>query len=127
MNLKKFWHRLVAVMTLTVCLVTLQVPLFSNQAWAATQCPEKAVMSNVNCSDSSTTINTTDRFTTINIYNNDSGGKVKAFTEGVVAGSIVGIGAAGITYQALQSLHPDKSKEGVADFQYESRAKSLKN
>lgn len=96
---KCFWHRLVAVLTLTFFLVTVQFHIPSNPAWA-----------NQNVTCSSDKMGHTDcKITTI--YNDS--GKAEAFVGGVVvgaiggsaatiatvssAGSVAGLSAAGIT------------------------------
>ncbi len=107
MKSKNFWHRLVAVMNLTVFLVTIQFSLLSNQAWAdqVVNCPSDK-MSHTECKVEQKVI--------INNYNfkNDSG-KAEAFVGGVIvgaiggsattigivsgAGSVAGLSAAGVT------------------------------
>jgi len=106
---KCFWHRLVAVLTLTFFLVTVQFHIPSNPAWA----DQNVTCSSENISHTDCKIkidNTTN--TTINKIYNDSG-KAEAFFGGLIvgamggsaatiatvsgAGSVAGLSAAGIT------------------------------
>lgn len=108
MNSKKFWHRLVAVMNLTVFLVTIQFSLLSNQAWADqfVNCSSDK-MSHTECK-----VIENNNGGSVIIIHNDSG-KAEAFVAGVIvgaiggsastitavstAGSVAGLGAAGVT------------------------------
>ncbi|MEA5523324.1 hypothetical protein [Limnoraphis robusta] len=118
MKEKCFWHRLVAVMTLTLVLVTVQFHIPYNPAFAVqnvTCYSDK--MSHTDCTINNTTNNTTNN--TINntqrefILIHDDSGKAEAFLGGVIvgaiggsaatiatvssAGSVAGLSAAGIT------------------------------
>ncbi|MEG3939239.1 MULTISPECIES: hypothetical protein [unclassified Microcoleus] len=118
MKSKKFWHRLVAVITLTVFFLTIQVPILSNQAWAAGEtifCTiETDKMSHTDhliCNETTNTNNTNN--TTVIIHPPGDSGKAEAFVAGVVvgalggsattiatvsgAGSVAGLSAAGVT------------------------------
>lgn len=108
---KCFWHRLVAVLTLTFFLVTVQFHIPSNPAWAdqnVTCSSDK--MSHTDCTINNTINNNTQREV---ILIHDDSGKAEAFLGGVVvgaiggsaatiatvssAGSVAGLSAAGIT------------------------------
>lgn len=113
MKSKKFWHRLVAVITLTVFFLTIQVPILSDQALAD---------QSVNCNS--------DKFSSMDcqvinidgskespgpiiIIRKEDSGKAEAFVGGVIvgalggsattiatvsgAGSVAGLSAAGVT------------------------------
>lgn len=110
MNPKKFWHRLVAVMNLTVFLVTIQFSLLSNQAWADqfVNCSSDK-MSHTECK----VIENNNGGSVIIIHPPGDSGKAEAFVAGVIvgaiggsastitavstAGSVAGLGAAGVT------------------------------
>jgi hypothetical protein len=105
---KKFWHRLVAVMNLTVFLVTIQFSLLSNQAWAdqVVNCYSDK-MSHTECK----VIENKNGGSVVIIK--DGSGKAEAFVSGVIfgaiggsattiatvsgAGSVAGLSAAGVT------------------------------
>ncbi len=113
MKSKKFWHRLVAVITLTVFFLTIQVPILSDQAWA---------VDSVNCNSEKMSHNSgcivIDRpggegLGPIIIIRKEDSGKAEAFVGGVIvgalggsattiatvsgAGSVAGLSAAGVT------------------------------
>lgn len=108
MKSKNFWHRLVAVMNLTVFLVTIQFSLLSNQAWAdqVVNCSSDK-MSHTECK-----VIENNYGGSVVIFKPDSG-KAEAFVAGVVvgalggsattiatvsgAGSVAGLSAAGVT------------------------------
>ena len=82
---KKFWHRLVAVMNLTVFLVTIQFSLLSNQAWADqfVNCSSDK-MSHTECK-----VIENNNGGSVVIIKDDSG-KAEAFVAGVIVGAIGG-------------------------------------
>ncbi|MGE5660480.1 MAG: hypothetical protein ACM37W_28160 [Actinomycetota bacterium] len=116
MKSKKFWHRLVAVITMTAFFLTIQMPILSNQAWAAGE-------SNMSCNTETDKMSHTDHqtcnqttnnnTTTVIIHQSGDSGKAEAFVGGVVvgalggsaatiatvsgAGSVAGLSAAGVT------------------------------
>lgn len=110
---KCFLHRLVAVLTLTFFLVTVQFHIPSNPAWAnqnVTCSSEK--MSHTECTiNNNKTINNNTQREVILIH--DNSGKAEAFFGGMIfgamggsaatiatvsgAGSVAGLGAAGVT------------------------------
>lgn len=118
MKAKKFWHRLVAVISLTAFFLTIQMPILSNQAWAAgetivctTETDKMSHTDHLTCNNTNTT-NTTNN-TTVIIHPPGDSGKAEAFVAGVVvgalggsattiatvsgAGSVAGLSAAGVT------------------------------
>lgn len=102
---KCFWHRLVAVLTLTFFLVTVQFHIPSNPAWA----DQNVICSSDKMSRTDCTINPPP----VVILVQDGSGKAEAFLGGVIfgamggsaatiatvssAGSVAGLGAAGVT------------------------------
>jgi hypothetical protein len=109
LKLNSFWHNLVAVMTLTLFLITAQFSIPSNPAWAdqTANCYSDK-LGHTECKNTYNTNNGT----TIIVNQSDSG-KAEAFVAGVIvgaiggsastiaavstAGSVAGLGAAGVT------------------------------
>ncbi|MEG4287209.1 hypothetical protein QUB68_29305 [Microcoleus sp. A006_D1] len=104
-----FWHSLVAVMTLTLFLITAQFSIPSNPAWAdQTGNCYSDKLGHTECTNIDKTNNGT-----IIIVNQSDSGKAEAFVAGVIvgaiggsastiaavstAGSVAGLGAAGVT------------------------------
>jgi hypothetical protein len=104
---KCFWHRLVAVLTLTFFLVTVQFHIPSNPAWA----DQNVICSSDKMSHTDCTINNNTPREVIIVH--DNSGQAEAFLGGVIvgamggsaatiatvsgAGSVAGLGAAGVT------------------------------
>ncbi len=116
MQSKSFWHRLVAVMTLTIFLVTIQFTLPYSDAWAETlncssdkmshtECTQVNV-TNVTINNSSTPVKHVDPPVTdnsnliaagIGAVGGAVGGAMATITAVSGTGSVIGLSAAGVT------------------------------